>query len=248
MDDQLLQQLGLTGSQAKTYLELIKAGSLTPPQLAKKINESRTTAYMALAKLEEIGLATLKDDATKATYLAANPSALEKFVAKKRKEVAETEDLLRTSLPKLLTYYYTNRGEPGIRFYQGKDGLTKIYEDHLKTKEDVYFVRTEADEEYFGEVLYDYMKKRAKLGIKAHGLAPDYEGARQYARANDKELNREMSWYDPKDYTSPVEISVYGDKVSLISFGKEAIGTIIESPQIARAFKDLFKMASKKSK
>ena len=31
--------------------------------------------------------------------------------------------------------------------------------------------------------------------------------------------------------------------VSLISFGKEAIGTIIESPQIAEAFREIFAMA-----
>lgn len=243
MDIQTLKQLGLTYSQAKTYVELIKAGSLTPPQLASRIKESRTAAYMSLAKLEEIGLATKVGDAKKATYSPANPSALEKFIADKRKEVTAAEDLYRNSLPRLLTYYYSNRGEPGIRFYQGKDGLTKIYEDHLRIGQDVYFVRTMADEEYFGDVLYQYMQKRAKRGIKAHGLAPYTTGTFEYGQKNDKELNRDMAWFPPEAYKAPVEISIYGDKVSLISFGKEAIGTIIESPQIAEALRELFQMA-----
>lgn len=243
MDTQILRQLGLTNSQAKTYIELIKAGRLTPPQLAKKIGESRTAAYMSLTKLEEIGLAIKVGDTKKATYSPANPSALEKFIAEKRKQVASAEDLYRNSLPKLLTYYYSNRGEPGIRFYQGKEGLTKIYEDHLRTGQDVYFVRTQDDEEYFGEVLYKYMEKRAKLGLKAHGLASYTAGTYEYAQKNDKDLKRDMAWFPPKAYTAPVEISIYGDKVSLISFGKEAIGTIIESPQIALALKEIFQMA-----
>ncbi|HVS78830.1 MAG TPA: helix-turn-helix domain-containing protein [Candidatus Saccharimonadales bacterium] len=243
MDTQILQRLGLTNSQAKSYAELIKAGSLTPPQLAAKTKESRTAAYMALAKLEEIGLATKVGEAKKATYSPANPSALEKFIAAKRKEVSAAEDLYRASLPRLLTYYYSNRGEPGIRFYQGKEGLTKIYEDHLRTGQDVYFVRTMADEEYFGDVLYQYMNKRAKQNITAHGLAPYTPGTYEYAQKNDKELKRDMAWFPPKAYTAPVEISIYGDKVSLISFGKEAIGTIIESPQIAQALRELFAMA-----
>lgn len=243
MDIQTLKQLGLTNSQAKTYMELIKAGSLTPPKLAIRINESRTTAYMALAKLEEIGLATKVGDAKKATYSPANPSSLDRFIANKRKEVTAAEDLYRSSLPRLLTYYYSNRGEPGVRFYQGREGLVKIYEDHLKTGKEVYFVRTMADEEYFGDVLYQYMQKRAKNGIKAHGLAPRTQATFEYARKNDKELRRDMAWFPPEAYTAPVEISIYGDKVSLISFGKEAIGTIIESPQIAQALRELFQMA-----
>jgi sugar-specific transcriptional regulator TrmB len=243
MDIQALQQFGLTSSQAKSYVELIKAGSLTPPQLAKKTGESRTAAYMSLAKLEEIGLATKVGDAKKATYSPANPSALEKFIAKKRKEVSAAEDLYRNSLPQLLTYYYSNRGEPGVRFYQGKDGLTKIYEDHLRTGKDVYFIRTPADEEYFGDVLYKYMQKRAKASISAHGLAPAFPTAIEWAKQNDKELKRDIAWYPPKSYTAPVEISIYGDKVSLISFGEEAIGTIIESPQIAQALREIFEMA-----
>jgi sugar-specific transcriptional regulator TrmB len=243
MDTQTLKQLGLTNSQAKTYIELIKAGSLTPPQLANRIKESRTAAYMSLAKLEEIGLATKVGDAKRATYSPANPSALEKFIAAKRKEVSTAEDLYRNSLPRLLTYYYSNRGEPGVQFYQGREGLTKIYEDHLRAGKDVYFVRTMADEEYFGDVLYQYMQKRAKRGIKAYGLAPRTASTYEYAQKNDKELNRDMAWFPPKAYTAPVEISIYGDKVSLISFGKEAIGTIIESPQISQALRELFQMA-----
>lgn len=243
MDTQTLKRIGLTTSQAKSYIELIQAGSLTPPQLARKTGESRTAAYMALAKLEEIGLATKVGEAKKATYSPANPSALEKFISDKRKEVSAAEDLYRTSLPRLLTYYYSNRGEPGVRFYQGKEGLTKIYEDHLRTGQDVYFVRTMADEEYFGDVLYQYMQKRAKRDIKAHGLAPYTKGTFEYAQKNDKDLKRDMAWFPPEAYKSPVEISIYGDKVSLISFGKEAIGTIIESPQIAEALRELFQMA-----
>jgi len=243
MDTSILAQLGLTNSQAKSYLELVKAGSLTPPQLAKKTGESRTAAYMALAKLEEIGLATQQGEAKKATYTPANPSALEKFIADKRKALTTAEDLYRTNLPRLLTYYYSNRGEPGIQFYQGKEGLAKIYEDHLRTGQDVYFVRTMADEEYFGDVLYQYMQKRAKRNITAHGLAPYTASTFEYAQKNDKELKRDIAWFPPQAYKAPVEISIYGDKVSLISFGKEAIGTIIESPQIAEALRELFAMA-----
>jgi hypothetical protein len=47
----------------------------------------------------------------------------------------------------------------------------------------------------------------------------------------------------PDHYTAPVEISSYGDKVSILSFGDEAIGMIIDSPQIAEANRQLFNLA-----
>ena len=40
-----------------------------------------------------------------------------------------------------------------------------------------------------------------------------------------------------------LEIDIYGNKVALLSFGKELIGTIIESKQIAEALKQIFDLA-----
>ena len=47
----------------------------------------------------------------------------------------------------------------------------------------------------------------------------------------------------PEDaYKSPVEIMIYGKKVALISYGEAEIITIISSPLIAAAFKEIFMM------
>ena len=243
MNQQLLEQLGLTGSQAKTYLVLIRHGRLTPPMLAKKIGESRTAAYMSLKKLDEIGLAHKVDDVKKQAYEAANPSALDKFIAGKKEELARVEEAYRDSMSNMLSYYYAHRGEPGIQYFQGAEGLHKIYEDHLRTSEEVYFVRTPADEGHFGDILYKYMEQRAKAGIESHGLAPFSDRFYEWAEDNDERLKRDMAWFPADAYTAPVEIAIYGNKVSLISFGNEAVGTIIESPQIARALRELFGMA-----
>lgn len=239
---QMLVDMGLTQSQAKTYLELVKAGSLTPPQLAKRTGESRTAAYMALGKLTEIGLAEEVPGAKKQTYVAASPSALQRFLAKRREELAALESNFRDELPTMLDYYYTYRGKPGVRFYEGKEGLKEIYKDHLRTREYVYVLQTPADAE-FGDVLYNYLDKRAALNITSELMGPALPSTVQWARENDKRLKRTTMWFPPKCYTAPVEICIYGNKVSMISFGDEAVGTIIESPQIAHAMRELYMMA-----
>ena len=52
----------------------------------------------------------------------------------------------------------------------------------------------------------------------------------------------ERTWYLQEDYTAPVEWSVYGNKVSVISFGQEVIGMVIDSPQIAESLRQIFGM------
>jgi LmbE family N-acetylglucosaminyl deacetylase/predicted transcriptional regulator len=249
MIPELLVRMGLTSAQANTYLELVKAGSLTPPQLAKRIAESRTTAYMALSRLEEVGLAMKQAGAKKQTYEPASPSALEKFLAGRQRELAETERAYREAMPNLLSYYYTYRGKPGVRFFEGGDGLEKLYEDILRTREEVDVVRTTADQEYFGDgrdpetMLGRYLNQRSKLGIRSQLLAPALPGPMEWAKANDVRLKRKVTWHPPKAYTAPVEVNVYGKKVSFISFGDETVGTIIESPQIAEAMRELYALA-----
>jgi sugar-specific transcriptional regulator TrmB len=243
MNVELLKKIGLTDSQACAYTELVAAGSLTPPQLAKAISESRTTAYMALAKLEEIGLAHKLGSAKKQTYEPASPSELNKYIEAKRREFTEIEEQYRSGLSGLLTQYYAKRRQPGLQYFQGEEGLRAMYEDHLQTGQDIYLIRTYADEDYFDKWLYEYMDERARRGIKTYGLMPFDLGSYSFAKKNDKRLNRDIVWYPREAYTAPVEITAYGDKVSIISFGEEAAGTILESPQIAEAIKQLHGMA-----
>ncbi len=243
MNENLLKSIGLTESQSHTYAVLVEAGSLTPPQLAQKTGEGRTAAYMALGKLEELGLAKEIEGKGTKTYEPVSPSALSGVIEKQRQELDVKDELYRNSLSELLSHYFDKQTKPGVRFYSGADGLHEIYNDHLKTEADLYLVRTAADEEHFGKELYEYMGKRAECGITTHALLPLDPGARDWAKQHDGELMRKSSWYPVRAYTAPVEIAAYGNKVSFISFGDETVGTILESPQIAAAIKQLIGMA-----
>lgn len=240
---ELLKRIGLTESQAKAYYELVQAGELTPPTLAKIIGESRTTAYMALSKLETIGLAKKVDGSKKQTYAPTSPSCLNRYIEAKQREVREIEEEYRAGLSDMLAYYYSKQRQPGLQYMQGEAALKEIYRDIIKTGENVCLVRTYADEAFMGDELYDFLDERAKQGIETDGLMPLDLRSYNFARKNDARLKRQTTWYPSDAYKSPVEIAIYGNKVSIISFGDEAIGTILESPQIAQALRELFAMA-----
>lgn len=198
---------------------------------------------MALSKLEEIGLAYKLDDSKKQRYAPKSPSELNRYIEAKRREIQKIDEMYQANLSHMLDYYYSSSRQPGLRYLQGESVLREIYNDHISTGEDVSLIRTYADEELLGEDLYTYLDTRAQGGIKTDGLMPFDLRSYRFARRNDKRLNRTTTWYPKDAYTAPVEIAIYGNKVSIISFGNETIGMILESPQIAQALRELFGMA-----
>jgi sugar-specific transcriptional regulator TrmB len=245
MNEELLQQLGLNKTQAKAYLTLVRHGSITPPELAEKTGETRTNAYSVLDKLVELGLAKKDDSKKKLVYRVENPVALEKLVKQQRDEALQREKLIKDSMPALLNFFYTYSEQPGVRFFQGKDGIEEIYKDHLRTGKTTRIIRSWKDRDFFGKGVYNVWRKRpAKHGIKTVMLSPDVPDAN-----NDPELDKILlwsrTWMRKDDYTAPVEWDIYGDKVSIISFGEEAMGMIIESPQIAESMRQIFALAER---
>lgn len=242
MDTALLEQIGLNATQARAYVALISAGSLTPPQLSDKIKITRTNAYEVLKQLEELTLAVKTGAGAKLTYRPENPSNLEKLMETRRNQVIEHETRLRSFMPQLMTYFYTYSEQPGVRFYQGKAGLIQIYEDILRTKQPVTLLRTPAENAFLGQEFMDkYIASRVKLGITVDALTPDLPRANHNPAIDSGQLFT-RTWYQPDAYQAPVEIDIYGDKVAFMSFGHEAIGTIIESPQIAQAMRQAFQL------
>ena len=242
MDAQLLAQAGLNPTQAKAYLVLIAAGSLTPPELASKAQLARTNAYEVLKQLADLGLATKTGSAAKTTYRPANPVALEKLMETQRNQVIEQENRLRSLMPQLMSYFYTYSEQPGVRFFQGKDGLVKVYEDILRTRQPLCIIRTPAERLTFGKpIVQHFIKERIKLGITAEAITPYRPNANKDPQVDAAQLFS-RTFLPETDYDEPVEVDIYGDKVAILSFGQELTGIIIESPQIAQAMRQLFRI------
>ncbi len=243
MNENTLLQLGLTSSQARLYLELIKGGQMTPPALADRTGETRTNAYTVLERLEELNLVKRNKIGKKLAYEVENPIALERLMEKRRKEVHQAEQQVKASMPALLNYFYTYQNRPGVRYFEGKEGILDMYRDQLRTAKDVYFIRSDGDNNLLGEQLYKFIEKRHELGLGVHGIEPAEEDVMRYAKKNDERLGRDMAWLPREAYNEPVNIYTYGDKTAIISYAEETIGVLIESPQIAAAFRQLHGIA-----
>lgn len=242
MNVEMLKGLGLSNSQAVAYLRLVENGELSPPEIARLTGESRSNAYMILQKLEKLGLVEKLGDSQKVTYQPLNPIALEQLAEKRKKQAVLVENQIKHSMPLALSFFYSFTEKPGIRLLQGIDGLKEIYTDTLRTRKDIYFLRTPSDVKTLGDDYFaHYKKRRADLGIKTYAFTQDTTTARRFA-SDDKANKMIRKWLKPGSYDAPVEINVYGDKVAFLAHGKDIMGVIIQNPPIAESMRQLLRM------
>ena len=246
-DSTILRRAGLTDSQARGYLALIEHGELTPTELATKTGESRTNAYMLCDKLANLGLAT-KNDGAKIKYSANHPSSIESLVERRRKVIQKNERIVKESLGDLINYFYEKRDTPGVVTEIGRSGIEHVYNSILEDGHPVEILRSAHDSGYMSHEFYrDYSLRRAKVGVETTMIALETAAAknRQTPTYDTEHGITERYWLDPDKYTARVEWSVYGDKVSALTFGEEPIALTIHSRDIAESLRQIFTLVKK---
>jgi sugar-specific transcriptional regulator TrmB len=253
MNEEILQQAGLTKAEAVIYTILVKNSPCYPPKLADLAGESRTNTYKLLDTLEEKGLVSRDDTQKKLRYWANNPSNLLENLKKQRAEVEATEKRYQDSLPSMIDEYFKYSEQPSIRYLHGKDGVKEVYEDQLKTAEPITVIHSREVVQSFGvQDMHAIRNQFPAKGISRHVFYPDVEpsikpGEKTIPIAKSDELMRTTrTWLHEGDLSAPVEWAIYGNKLSIISLGSEFIGMIIESPQITASFRELIDLLDRK--
>ena len=236
-------QTGLTELQAKIYLFLIKHGQQTPAEVAKGIDENRTTVYSALDRLEELGIITKKNRGKIAAFVANHPSVLESLAEKRLRAVARQTRNLESNLPSLINYYNEYQSTPGATTFYGREGVRMIYDKIVATGATFYFVRSPFDEKGASEDLEAHKKARVEAGIKAENITPSEFTS--YTKDDVKKWGVTRIFLPPENYNSPIEIDIFGDNVAFINYEKNGMSTLIESPEIADAMRQFFLFAKK---
>ena len=237
-------QTGLSEVQAKIYLYLIKHGQSTPAEIAKGVNENRTTVYSAAEKLEVLGIISQKDRGKISAYVPNHPSVLEGIAEKRLRKVARQAKNLESNLPSLINYYNEHQSTPGATTFYGQEGVKMIWDKVIATRAPYYFVRSRYDEIADRKMLEEFKLARVEAGIESEDITPS-----EFTNNKNKEMREKYlltrTLLPPSEYDSPVEIDIFGDNVAFINFSKNGMSTLIESPEIADAMRQVFLFAKK---
>jgi predicted transcriptional regulator len=237
MQTQKLIAAGLTEQQAAAYALLIEASELAPPQAAAKLRLTRSNAYKVLDKLVELGLASKQEKHKKFTYVPTNPTALSRLAAEQRNIATAQENAAQEVISELLRKYREHTDQPDIGVVTGRQSVADAYRLQAKQKAPIYFLRSTADISTMGfDTMHAIRTEPERQGLTRHGITPD----KSTTAGKDSKLKR--TWLRSEDYTAPVEWSVAGENLLIVVFGEEPHAVTIESPLIAEAFRQIWRL------
>ena len=133
-EENILIQAGLSEEQALAYQSLLDKGPQRASDLAKWTGIKRGLIYKVLEQLESMGLVSKQGGlGTVAVFSPAHPSLLLSNIEKKEKEIALNKEMLMSSIGALSSKYNLIIGKPNVQFFEGKEGIIKIYEQALNS-------------------------------------------------------------------------------------------------------------------
>lgn len=232
--EKLLQQLGLSPNEIKTYLASLEMGVSSAQNIARKAGLKRTTAYSVLSYLVSRGLAGKTKAKGKTRFVAEPPDKLSLLIS-------DLHEKAKKILPELEAIYNKNEVKPRILFFEGDQAIQNVYDDTLREKpEEILEWNTSAYFERFPE--HDYINKRVKLGIKAKRIAG--KGSiwqTKHKRRDPQELSETL--IVPKESFDPkIEVNIYNNKLAIMNYADNT-SLIIENKPITDAMRQAYELS-----
>ncbi len=238
----ILAHLGLKENEIKIYLTCLEnKQGLFVSEVAKITGIKRSSVNLILDRLNTKGFVTYHLEGARKLFSAEQPEAL----------LFRLEDSLsdfRALIPLLRATTGSDK-KTKVRFFEGKDGIEKIFTDILLTikinrdaKKEICAVSSGKDIfKFLPEHQKNFINKRVKERIPIRWIAPDSKVSRELEKKSSDEY-RKMKFFDAMKYQFNIEIDVYADKIALISFGDELSGVIVENKSFAGSFRGLFNL------
>ena len=246
-----LGHLGLHANEAKVYLALLELGQGTVTDISKAAQLNRTTGYDVLERLSLYGLASRTTVGTKKKmYVAEPPFRLKQYLENKKHQAEQRLGDMAKIIPDLQGLY-KKENKPVIKFFEGREGIKNIYWHTLETKSTIYSVLDLSqylpEFDQFGR---DYIKERAKLGVKEKVLVLKNQAGIDFYdtvyKNNPAYLKfTEYRWLEKGFPFSPAaEVNIYDDIVMGVLFKPgENAAFEIKNPSFANSLKIIFELA-----
>jgi sugar-specific transcriptional regulator TrmB len=220
---------------------LLKAGATGIKPLLSDTGLKRGNAYYHLDSLIEKGLVE-KIDLPKQPikFLAKHPENLELLVSQKKAALFNAQDELGRTLPELRSLFQLISTKPGVKFYEGLEGVLKVAEDSLTSRTEILsYIDNEVVNKEFPELNKTYVAGRKSKQIKKRMITIDSPFIHQHYKNFDPQHTEIRVLPPGQPFTSIMFI--YDNKVSYISrYNNQIIGMIVEHPTIYQMHRLLF--------
>lgn len=243
-----LEQLDLSEIEAKLYLRLLETGPVSVRDIANLVNIKRTTTYLYIEQLLQKGLITKVTVGAKTQIAAVQPEAgLEHLVSDKVTKAKTIEQKFPEVLQNIDSVFPEMKGssESEIKYYKGRLGAKKIYEEALKAEEIRSYVNLTILADKFPEntELFAEAFKQNK-DLKIIEIFEDSDLAKEQAHAFKSLIldpDRYLYKFLPKGVLlSAADTLIYDGKVGIINVRNQITGVLIRDGDYYNNSKEIF--------
>jgi sugar-specific transcriptional regulator TrmB len=239
----IIERIGLSENESRTYVASLALGESSITDIAKKSAIKRPTTYLALDRLEMLGLVSRIKKGKRNVIVPTHPRRLLQ-IAKLH------ENDLTDNMSKFLGLYEDNAEKPKVQMFEGIEAVERIYreafEQMKEKKEFLFFTNIAAIVEKFSAVenIFPRLLKDHPT-IKVRELIYGNAGGKKWISNN--KLAKNKSWQArlcPESYPfGENEIMITENTVAFFSAGKNIFVIFIESEDLAKTQKTMFELA-----
>lgn len=254
MEEQL-RKIGLSDKEVRIYLTLLESGGGYASVIADQAGVNRSTTYAVLTDLAVKGLVNEIEKGKKLYYQLEPPKRLEQFARDGVRLAQRRMDVVKRALPELEGLFASTGYKPRIRFFEGIDGVKRVYDDHVTDHEPYEMVGysnvgkllENMSDAYFVE----YVKRKQRLGIVSRVILPDSKRGLDEYKTIYSHVSRkiwpESRFIPAEDFLFGGEMTIYGNnRVSIINFERSGqVGVIIEDDTIHNMMRMIFNLSWK---
>lgn len=202
-----LQTIGLTQSEAKSYLAILEQGKTTVSAIARVTKMNRRNVYDVLNTLLDKGLTFSIIGEKETLYAGVEPEKLLEMIQSK-------ENALNLVLPELQTMFSREHIQEKAVMYQGIEGFKQYMQDVLTVGEDVRSMAVKAGwkSSELGDFTEWFEQERIKRKIKSYNLF-EYEMKPVIEEKKPTYLLYSENRFLPKEYSTNSAFDVFGDYV-----------------------------------
>ncbi|MFH1848639.1 MAG: helix-turn-helix domain-containing protein [archaeon] len=236
MDTSILEDLGLTQAEIKTYIALLELGTSSAGRILEKSRLQNSVVHRALNSLIEKGLISYILEGRRKIYQATNPDNFMDFIDDKKRRFKEI-------LPELRNIRLFSEKETRAELLRGKRGINELYVSLLDS----------GGEEYntFGggsrvthEVMSDSWWRNLHAKRIDRGI-PSRQVFDETLRPFGKRLNRlrlTQIRFLPREFEQLQETITIGDCVGIAIFTENPYGVLIRDRTVAEGYRKQFEI------
>jgi len=226
-----IKHLGLSETESKIYLTLLKFKKCSVITLSKEIDVHRRSIYDNLNLLIKKGLVNYKIEKSTKIFQATNPNNLKAILEEKNK-------ILNDIFPTLDSLYSTEENSLNVNIYHGDKSLKFLMEDVHNTKGEKYWIGS--GYEFFKKTSYSAEYIREKIATWGVKVVQPYSNDLKELKKGDYMGPHNLRIL-PDSFKTDIGIMIYGTKVAMAIFSDfETQIIIIDNSIVANSYKAQF--------